>query len=356
MRVQPRLFGPDRQAFSLDELAVRSTQPCGAVVWKSPGANSPAPTLLLSRDQTYVIHAFGHSSRDYAAVWTTLKSGELEKITLKPEQWRSCDFHWNSGSPKASSKGVVLQFPDGKLDVLNPEKARVFTNRRFFTVAYWLAFDGDRKAIFQPRGFVLPEVGVGKVVLGGPLRPLASAAVMQDENLGLAGAQHLWWEILLADSQNYLLDTNASKIDWQPTLSMIDGSPVVTAPLLPSDIERLGNLKDTLIAGASYRMDTKTAEHVSVHPDGIRQPSDDTLRDTGTPVSRVEHLCLSCQDGSRTRHDCAGPPATSSSRPALQCFLVAEHRGRWWQQLGNDAVSDLSGLRRLVQASLGNRS
>ncbi len=264
-RIQPRLYGPDHRTFKLDELFVRSIEPCGGLRWKATDANSPPPTLLVSQDQSYTIHAFGHADRDYAAVYNTLQFAEFDKITLKQDQWRSCVFRWTNGTPRASDKGIVLQFPDGQIDVFHPDKARLFTNRRFFSVAYWLAFNDDRKAVFQPRGFLLPETGDGEVVLGGPLHPLASAAVLEDDTLGRPGARHLWWEIILADPQNYLLDTTASKIDWQTTLTTTDGNPVVTSPLSSEDVQKLGNLKDTLIADASFRMDA--AGHVAIHPD-----------------------------------------------------------------------------------------
>ena len=265
-RVEAGLRGPDQRPFTLDELLVRSTRPCGALTWKAPaGSNAALPTLLLSADQTYTVHAFGHAGTNYAALWTNVATADFPRLTLPQDQWRSCSFRWARGTPRATAKGVVLQFPDGQLEVPHPETARFHSNRRFLSVGYWLAFEGGRKAVFQPRGYILPESGPGEVALGGPLHPLASAAVLQDESLRPPGAQHLWWEIILADAQNYLLDPAASKIDWNPTLTTLDGQPAVTAPLLAKDVERLGNLKDTLIANASYRMGT--TQHVSLHPE-----------------------------------------------------------------------------------------
>ena len=267
-RVEPALYGPAHRPFALDELLVRSTRPCGALTWKAPpGSNAAPPTLLLSADQTYTVHAFGHAGGDYAALWTNIPSAEFPRITLGQYQWRSCSFRWARGTPRATAKGVLLQFPDGQLEVLHPEAARFLSNRRFFNVGYWLAFEGERRAVFQPRGYILPENGPCEVSLGGPLHPLASAAVLQDENLRPPGDMHLWWEIILADPQNYLLDPAASKIDWTPTLTALDGQPALTAPLLPKDVQRLGNLKDTLLASASYRMGS--TQHVSLHPEAF---------------------------------------------------------------------------------------
>ncbi len=266
--VVPALYGPNHRPFALDELLVRSTRPCGALTWKAPaGSNAALPTLLLSTDQTYKVHAFGHAGTNYAAIWTSVATADFPRITLPQDQWRTCSFRWARGTPRAGAKGVILQFPDGQLEVPHPETARFLSNRRFLSVAYWLAFEGERKAVFQPRGYILPENGPCEVSLGGPLHPLASAAVLQDESLRPPGALHLWWEIILADPQNYLLDAAASKIDWNPTLTTLDGQPAMTAPLLAKDVEQLGNLKDTLIASASYRMGT--TQHVSLHPEAF---------------------------------------------------------------------------------------
>lgn len=265
-RTRPRLYGPGHHPFKLDELFVRSTDPTGGLRWTATGANPAPPLLLLSPDQAYNAHAFGHADADRAAVWTTLRPAGFADITLKPDEWRSCAFRWAPGTPRSTDNGVVLQFPDGQLNLPRPaEKARLFTNRRFFSVAYWLAFDGGRKAVFEPRGFLLPATVDGDVLLGGPLRPVASAAVLQDESLGRPDARHLWWEITLADPQNYLLDPAASKIDWQPALTTADGKPAKTAPLSDTDVQALGNLKDSLTATASYRTDAP--HQVSLHPD-----------------------------------------------------------------------------------------
>jgi hypothetical protein len=265
-RIEPRFFGPENQLMSLNELLIRSTRRTGAVSWKAPpGSNSAPPTLLLSQDQGYKIHAFGHAGTSYAAIWKTLMVPEFSRITLDREQWLSCSFRWQDGTPHANRKGAVLQFPDGQMEIAGPESARFFTNRRFFNLAYWLAFPGELKAVFQPRGCLLAAAGNDELPLGGPLRPVSSAAILQNENLGRPDAVQLWWEITLADPQNYLLDTGASKLDWVPALATPDGSPVVAAPLLPADVKRLGNLKDTLVASASFRMGT--TQSVSLHPE-----------------------------------------------------------------------------------------
>jgi len=263
-RLDPGLYGPDRRPIPLDELLVRSTRPCGAISWKAPAGPNPAPlSLLVSEGQSYKVHVFGHAASDYLAVWTTATSADFPKITLGQDQWLSCAFRWMPGSPPAKARGVVLQFADGQMEL--PETARFYSNRRFFNVAYWLAFEGERKACFQPRGCVLPGKGAAEVPLAGPLLPLASATIREDENHRPPEAKQIWWEITLADPQNYLLDTEASKIDWKPTLTTRDGHLAITAPLLKKDLERLGNLTDTLVAGASYVMGA-TTQHVSLSP------------------------------------------------------------------------------------------
>ena len=263
-RIEPGLYGPNGRPTALSELLLRSTRPCGAISWKAPDGSNPAPlSLLLSEGQSYKLHAFGHAGSDYVAVWTTTATAEFPRITVGPDQWRTCAFRWTEGSPPAKARGVVLEFADGRLEV--PERARFCSNRRFFTVAYWLAFEGGRKALFQPRGYVFPKQGAGEVALGGPLHPLASAAVLPDESLTPKTAKRLWCELTLADPQNYLLDTEGSTIGWKPALTTRDGRPARTAPLLKNDVQRLGNLEDTLVAGAFYVMNGAT-QHVSLHP------------------------------------------------------------------------------------------
>jgi hypothetical protein len=265
-RIEPGLYGPDQRPFALDELLVRSSRPSGAVTWKAPaGAGTQPLALFLSEGQTYNIHAFGHAGTDYAALWRTVTAAECPRLALGNDQWSSCSFRWAEGTPPARANGVILQFPDGQQEIPDAEAARFLSNRRFFTVAYWLAFEGERKATFQPRGYVLPDSRSGEIVLGGPLKPQASAAVMEDENLKPPTAKHLWWEITLGDARGYLLDPANSKIDWSSTITTADGKPAVTAPLFSKDVQALGNLTDTLTVSASYRMDTP--QHVSLHPE-----------------------------------------------------------------------------------------
>jgi hypothetical protein len=149
----------------------------------------------------------------------------------------------------------VLHFPDGTLDLPQPERIRLLTNRRFLSVAYWLNFSGDRKAIFHPRGYVLrgPR-NQHEILLGGPLQMLGSAAIMQDENLGRPDAKRLWWEITLGDQQGHLLDTAASTIEWSPKLTINDGGSSPSAPLSTEDQQRLSNLSGAITLSATYTL------------------------------------------------------------------------------------------------------
>ena len=61
------------------------------------------------------------------------------------------------GTPNAISRGVTFEFPDGKMEIPAADKSRFFTNRRFFTTAYWLDFAGDRRAVFEPRPTLLRD-------------------------------------------------------------------------------------------------------------------------------------------------------------------------------------------------------
>ena len=251
--VEPQLYGPQDQKMVLDDLLVRSTRPMGAVPLKiSPDFKTAPPLLLLSRGQTYKIRAFGHAQNSYVAIWKTVTAAEMGHIALAPDRCMSCSFAWRDGTPAAPRRGIVLEFPDGGFEIPQPEAARYFSNRRFFNLSYWLGFTHDRKARFQARGYLFSDARNHELMLGGPLRPLASAAILPDEGLNPPTAQHLWWGITLGDPRNHLLDTAASKLDWTSAISMLDGRPAKIAPLLPDDVKRLGNLKDTLIASATY--------------------------------------------------------------------------------------------------------
>ncbi|MBI5819499.1 MAG: hypothetical protein HZA88_10985 [Verrucomicrobia bacterium] len=264
-QAEPRLIGPGNRLMVLDDLAVRSVRRQGAVSWTAaPNSKAASPVLILSEGQSYMIHVFGHAGSDYAALWKSVTLREIPAITLDPGQWLACSFRWQEGTPHSIRNGVVLQFPDGHLDISQPEASRFFTNRRFFNLAYWLAFSGKRKAVFQPRGYLLPPAAGREFVLGGPLHPLASAALMQDEHLG-RGSRRIWWEITLGDPQNHLLDKASSKLEWTPTLSMQDGTSLPSLPFTPEDVRRLGNMKDTLMARVTYRMETKCS--VSAPPE-----------------------------------------------------------------------------------------
>jgi hypothetical protein len=188
-------------------------------------------------------------------VWTSVTAQEMSRITLAPDQWMSCSFAWRDGTPRASQKGVALQFPDGDMEIAQPETARLLTNRRFFNLSYWLAFPDNHKAMFQQRAYLLSTARTHKIKVGGPLHALASAAILPDEGLKPPTAQHLWWDITLGDPENHLLDASASKLDWKPVILTSDGRPAKVAPLLPDDVKRLGNLRETLIARAYYWLD-----------------------------------------------------------------------------------------------------
>jgi len=253
VRCEPKTYDPQDQQMVLDDFLIRSTRPAGGVRWKvSQDPKVSVPVLLLSKGQSYKIHAFGHSGSNYVAIWRTVTVPELSRITLSPDQWMSCSFSWREGTPRASQKGVALQFSDGDIEIPQPEAARFFTNRRFFNLSYWLAFSDDHKAVFQPRGYLLSTAMTHEIKVGGPLHTLASAAILPDEGLIPPTAQHLWWDITLGDPENHLLNTSASKIDWSPFISTSDGRSVKVAPLLPDDVKRLGNLNETLTVGASY--------------------------------------------------------------------------------------------------------
>ncbi|HEY2253915.1 MAG TPA: hypothetical protein VGH74_22725 [Planctomycetaceae bacterium] len=267
-RINPRFHGPQGQVLSLDDLQIRSARKTGAISWKAP-ANSEAAALAvwLSQNQSYQIHAFGRKGNDYAAVWKTLAAPKLAEITLDKRQWLACSFHWKEGTPRASGKGVVLGFPDGQMEIPEPESARFFTNRQFFSVSYWLAFPGKLRASFLPRGRLVSAMGDNELWMGGPLRPVASAAILEDESLSPRGARHLWWDIALADSQDDLLDVAGSKLDWKSKLTTRGGEPVKTKPLSGDDIRSLGNVTETLLASATFRMESE--QTVSVYPEAF---------------------------------------------------------------------------------------
>jgi hypothetical protein len=278
-RIEPQLIGPKDQPMTWDELLVRSCRPTGAISCKVPPDS--APTLVVSQKQSYKIHAFGHSGSDFVALWKTVAGPAVGKITLDERQWRTCTFRWQEGTPRAKEYGVVLAFPGGQMEIPRAESATFFSNRQFFNAGYWLTFSGGRKAVFAPRGNLMPPSK--ELLLGGKLHPVASAAIMQSDNpiilenksVKPEDAKSLWWEIIMADSQNYLLDPAASNIDWKPSISLADGRPVPSplAGKLPfpfitaKTIQRLGNLKETLVARANYRLES--AESVSVQPESF---------------------------------------------------------------------------------------
>lgn len=265
-RVEPQLRGPDNQPMTLNELQIRSAWKTGAITWNSPQRPGTArPTVWLSLDQNYHLHAFGHADRNYAAVWKEMTTSQVEAIGLERREWISCAFHWVRGTPEARQNGVVLGFPDGHMDVTDPATARFSTNRRFFDRSYWLEFSAAARAVFQPRGYLLSATGGDDLPLGGSLRPVAAAAILEDENLGSPDAKRLWWELTLADAQNDLLDVKSSKLNWEPRLTTPENRPVKTARLLAEDVRQLGNLTDTLLAKASFRMDSRRS--VSAHPE-----------------------------------------------------------------------------------------
>jgi hypothetical protein len=255
-------FGPGNQSMALEDLSIRSSRPGGDVSWKA-NSNVSKPLLILSKGQKYKIHAFGHQGSNYAALWKVVSADDLHKITLEPSQWTQFSFQWREGTPLAVRKGVKLDFPDGEMRIPDADTAHFFTNRRFFNVQYWLDFEGGRTAMFQSQGRLVLGKGTQLITFGGPMKAVASAAILQKDKDG-EPKQDLWWEITLSDAQNYLLDVNASHIDWQQKLSRQNGSVIPAYPLSADDIKTLGNLSDTLVASATYKLEK--AERVAAKP------------------------------------------------------------------------------------------
>jgi len=254
---EPSLVGPYQMPMTLDNLAIRSSRPGGAITWQRPPGNGTAiPSVALSKEQSYRIHAFGHSGANYVAVWTTVTATNAARITIASRDWLEGSFIWRQDTPRTSGWGILLEFPDGKFEISNSQGCRLFTNRRFFTVAYWLDFPGNRRAIFEPRPCFLTDPK-SRILLGGKLHPLASAAILQDEKLGRPDALALWSDITLGDAQGYLLDTASSTIDWTSNIKLKSGAAIPPAPLPSNFADHLTNIKDQLIASATYWTDIR---------------------------------------------------------------------------------------------------
>jgi hypothetical protein len=160
-----------------------------------------------------------------------------------------------------------LQFPDGEFEIPKADGCRLFTNRRFFTVAYWLDFPGSRRAVFEPRPIVADIGTHGKITLGGSLRLLASAAVLQDEKLGRPDALRLWFEATLADTEGYLLNTRASRnINWSQKIELRDGTTIPSPPLPINFAKKLQSDFGELVAKATCVLDKPTDWNATPQP------------------------------------------------------------------------------------------
>ncbi len=264
VRIQPGLLGPNRQKMSLDEIGIRSSRRTGNVSWKQQ--TNSQPTVIVSRGQDYRISAFGHAGGDFVALWKSSSVTDLATLAIESKDWLECSFRWQEGTPRAVEKGIVLHFPDGEQEMAPAENVRLFTNRRYFNVGYWLGFAGGRKAAFQSQGHVLSRK-TNEILLGAPLHALASAAIMKNETPKDPNALSLWWEITLGDAQGYLLDAASSKINWAPVIEWKEGGSVPAGTLSAGDIKRLGNLTNTLTARATYMMETN--ESIAAAPESF---------------------------------------------------------------------------------------
>lgn len=239
-------------AVEIENLSIRSVRPGGAIQWSRGGETGSEPYFTLSRGQTYRVHAFGHAGTNYFAVWTAFKAND--NVALKAGGWLDRSFKWGDGTPETINRGVLLNFPDGNLEIPGADRCRLFTNRRFFTIGYRLDFLGGRRAIFEPRA-VLDSATHGEVLLGGALRPVASAAILEDENLGNPSALNLWHETTVVDQQGYILDTAASSIGWSENIRWKDGGALPRPPL-PADVaSRIRNNPGQLVERASCLLD-----------------------------------------------------------------------------------------------------
>lgn len=221
---KPSVILPSEAAGSsieIDDLSIRSARPGGAIHWSRGGGKGVEPYFTLSKEQTYRVHAFGHAGTNYFAIWTALKANDND--ALQADGWLDRSFKWGDETPEAVSRSVLLNFPDGNLEIPRADQCRLFTNRRFFTIGYGLDFLGGRHAIFEPRPAVLDSGTHGEVLLGGALRPVASAAILEDENLGSPSALNLWHETTLVDQHGYILNTAASSIFWSENIQWKDG-------------------------------------------------------------------------------------------------------------------------------------
>ena len=86
------------------------------------GRSDTTPTLIVSEKQSYKIHAFGHAEGDFVAIWRTIAEPKIAKITLEERQWRNCSFRWQDGTPPAEESGILVEFPDGRIEIRHADE------------------------------------------------------------------------------------------------------------------------------------------------------------------------------------------------------------------------------------------
>lgn len=241
----------------LTNFGVRSIRPTGEVKWvRAPKSPTTAPVVILSPDHDYRIRAIGSNANVHVAFWGDVSGSRMNRILVEDSRWIRCKFRWHPQALPHAQAAAVLTFPDTKMTVPIVPETLLLTNRRFLEVSFWQQWSGQRKAVFHPRGCLLPAPpSQYEFVFGGQLTPHAGAAILTAEKRGDPRAKRLWAHICLRTPQGRVLNPKASKIGWKSSVVMRDGSPLPKYPLTQEARHRLGDLSDTILLTASCQLD-----------------------------------------------------------------------------------------------------
>lgn len=247
--------GPEGRPFTIDEIAVRSELSRAEAVWRRGPQSPAAPTLSLSAGAWPRLRIFGHSGVQRFAAWTDAGSTRRGRVVIPEKDWVRCTFAFAPGTPDAVRTIVVLHFPDAVLEIPDPQDVELFTNRRCFGVAYRLELPDGRVAVFRPRLVnIAARESSARIALGGQPSPRGAAIVLEDERVG---GRRMWFDIVLTDATGSVLDEAASRIDWQQSVALADGSALPEGALDDVMVGQLTPTTEHVVLRCSWNLDER---------------------------------------------------------------------------------------------------
>jgi hypothetical protein len=244
----------------LMEIAIRSEAPTGEICWNAERDGKTPPRIVASPNQRYRLRLIGENDTTHVALWLQTTSNDWSLRTTG-RGVTACRFQVRKDGPEFHEAGVIFAFPDGKIEFPVNSKSVFITNRRFLSFACWVDLTTNRRVEFNPQ---LGEIRNNQVFkFGGPLKPIAWAAVMKRTLIDKPETQHLLGGADLCDPQGYLVNPQKSQIAWKVSVNAPWGPVSADEELTPEHAKAFKGGILPVKVEVSYKLDSPYSSKLS---------------------------------------------------------------------------------------------